>query len=392
MSIPAEEVRTSARETVFDRWGTPSVINGKGVYTDLGGAYLSPKVWAAMTEANKHSVDMVSLLESTGRRIAELVGLESAWVVPGASAAIALATAACLTRGDGAAIERLPDTAGLEAEVVIQSAHRYKYLRMARLAGARIRYAGSDEGTTRGELERVLDGESVSMLFFVGHLDGRGGSLPLSEAAAIARSRGIPTFVDAAFLNYPPAEMRRFTDEGADLVCFSAKYWYGPNCGGFVGGRRDLVELISKVDFTRYESGPVLRFGRAFKLDRFSLVGTVVALEEWFTMNHEARWAGYARAVDVIAKAIRNVEGVTAEPLFFTMEESLDAKPVNCLRVSFDRRVSRRSASEVHQSLWEGNPRVVVHLIDDALVIAVDAMAPGAEHLVARRLRQAIER
>jgi L-seryl-tRNA(Ser) seleniumtransferase len=312
-------------------------------------------------------------------------------VVPGASAAIALATAACLTRGDGPAIERLPDVTGLKADVVIQSAHRYKYLRMAWYTGARIRYAGGDSGTSRAELEAALDPEKVSMFFFVGHLDGRNGTLPLAEAAAIARSRGIPTFVDAAFLNYPPSTMRRFTDQGADLVCFSAKYWYGPNGGGFLGGSQDLVRTVSQVDFTRFESGPVLRFGRAFKLDRFTLVGTVVALEEWFSMDHGARWAGYARAVETIAESVRGVPGVIAEPLFFTMEETLekDSAP-NCVRVSFDGKRASRSAGEVHRTLWEGNPRIVVHLLDDTLVLAVDAMAPGAEELVARRLRQAV--
>jgi hypothetical protein len=36
---------------------------------------------------------------------------------------------------------------------------------------------------------------------------------------------GVPGIVDAAFLNYPPASMRRFVD----LVCFSAKHYYGPS-------------------------------------------------------------------------------------------------------------------------------------------------------------------
>ena len=392
MKIPAGKEEAAA-STVFDRLGTPSVINGKGVYTDLGGAYLSASVWEAMTEANRHSVEMVPLLESSGRRIAELVGLESAWVVPGASAAIALATAACLTRGDGAAIEQLPDTTGLKGEVVIQSGHRYKYLRMVWYTGARVRYAGSETRTSRAELESALNPEKVSMFFFVGHLNGKNGSLPLMEASAIARSRGIPTFVDAAFLNYPPATMRQFTDQGADLVCFSAKYWYGPNGGGFIGGKPDFVRLVSQVDFTRFESGPVLRFGRAFKLDRFTLVGTVAALEEWFSMDHRARWAGYARAVKTIAESVRGVPGVLAEPMFFTMEETLerDSPTPNSVRVSFDRKRFPRSASDVHQALWNGNPRIVVHLLDDALIIAVDAMAQGAEELVARRLKEAIE-
>jgi L-seryl-tRNA(Ser) seleniumtransferase len=98
------------------------VINAKGIYTDLGGAIVSAAVWAAMGEANAHAVEMRPLLESAGRRIAELVGVEAAWVTPGASAAIALGTAACMCGLDTAAMERLPDTSGLRDRVVVQKA------------------------------------------------------------------------------------------------------------------------------------------------------------------------------------------------------------------------------------------------------------------------------
>ena len=36
-----------------------------------------------------------------------------------------------------------------------------------------------------------------------------------------------------------------------------------------------------------------VRFGRPFKLDRHTIVATVAALQDWFSMDHEARWAGY---------------------------------------------------------------------------------------------------
>lgn len=393
MNVAARQLERKPTPTVFERWGARPAINGKGVYTDLGGAHISPTVWELMTEANLHSVDMVSLLEATGRRIAELVGYEAAWIVPGAAAGIALATAACLTRGDSDAIERLPDTTGLKPGVVIQGGHRYKYLRMAWMTGARVAYAGDERGTTPRQLEAALDPDAVAMFLFVGHLDGRGGTVPFAEAAAIARGKGIPTFVDAAFLNYPPASMRRFTDAGADLVCYSAKYWYGPNSGGFVAGRRDLVTTIGQVDFTRFESGTVLRFGRPFKLDRFAVVGTVAALEEWFTTDHEARWRSYASAVDIIAPALSGVPGVSGRPHFFTMEETVEDAPVNCLEVRVDQALAGFSAADLHRALADGNPRILVHLLrGDTLIIAVDAMAPGAEYLVAARLREACHR
>ena len=54
--------------SVYHDLGTRPVINACGVYTDLGGTVLSSGVWAAMTRANATSVDMVELLEASGRR------------------------------------------------------------------------------------------------------------------------------------------------------------------------------------------------------------------------------------------------------------------------------------------------------------------------------------
>jgi hypothetical protein len=119
-------------ETVYDRLGARPVVNCRGVYSELGGAIISPDVWAKMTEAAGMAASMSELLEATGRRLAQLLGAEAARVIPGAAAAIALGTAACLTRGDGAAAERLPDTADLPAEVLLQRVQRpnYKYARV----------------------------------------------------------------------------------------------------------------------------------------------------------------------------------------------------------------------------------------------------------------------
>jgi len=251
--------------TIYDRLGARPVVNCRGVYSELGGAIIGPKVWAAMTEANGTAASMSELLEATGTRLARLLGAQAGRVTPGGAAAIALGTAACMTRGDGAASERLPDTTGLPDEVVLQRVQlpHYKYARVIRMPGARLRLVDSRE-----ELEQALDPERVAAVFVPAHLDEQPGALPLPEVAGIARKRGVPTLVDAAFLNYPPESMRRFTEEGADLVCFSAKYFYGPNTGGFVVGRADLVAAIGAVDFTNFETGRWAKFGRPFKLER----------------------------------------------------------------------------------------------------------------------------
>lgn len=383
---------TSATEvTVYDRLGARPVVNCRGVYSELGGAVITPTVWAAMTEAAGMAASMSELLDATGRRLAELLGAEAGRVTPGAAAAIALGTAACVTRGDGAASERLPDTTGLPSEVLLQRVQRpnYKYARLIWMTGAELRLVGTDEGTSREDFARALDPERVAAVFVPAHLDEEPGALPLRDVAAVAHEHGVPILVDAAFLNYPPENMRGFTEEGADLVCFSAKYCYGPNTGGFVVGRSDLVEALAVVDFTGFESGRWAIFGRPFKLDLHTVVGTTLAVEEWFELNHEARWRSYAELVEELAGAVEEIAGVQAEPRFFTMVETLEPEPVNCLVVHVDAPGAGVSAADVERTLEESNPRIALHRRDDTLIVAVDTLLPEQCPYVCERLRAA---
>jgi L-seryl-tRNA(Ser) seleniumtransferase len=195
--------------------------------------------------------------------------------------------------------------------------------------------------------------------------------------------------VDAAYLNYPTEIMRSFSAAGADLVCFSAKYYWGPNSGGFICGRKDLIDAVAGVDFTRYESGKYLAFGRPFKLDRHVIVGTVVALEEWLAMDHKARWEGYPRKVETIARSLRGIRGLTLTPRYFTMDERLEPEPVNCLALKFDPQ-SGLTFQKVCDALLAGNPSIATVVLGDVLVVAVDTVLDGQELVIAERLRAAL--
>jgi D-glucosaminate-6-phosphate ammonia-lyase len=367
--------------SVYDRLGARTVVNCRGVYSELGGAIIGETVWEAMAEANRSAASMSELLEATGKRLAGLLGAEAGRVTPGAAAGIALGTAACMTRGDGEASERLPDTAGLPAEIVFQRVQlpEYKYARVIRLPGAKLRLVDSRE-----ELEQALDPARAAALFVPAHLDELPGALPLREIAPLARERRIPTLADAAFLNYPPESMRRFTAEGADLVCFSAKYFYGPNTGGFVVGRADLVDAVAGVDFTNFETGRWAKYGRPFKLDLHTVVGTTLAVEEWFAADHEARWRSYSELVARLEDAVAGIDGVRSERRFFTMVETLEEEPVNCLVVHSAR------AETAERALWEANPRIAVHRRDETLIVAVDTLLPEQCGYVGEQLRAAL--
>jgi D-glucosaminate-6-phosphate ammonia-lyase len=384
--IPEEE-SASVTQTIFERLGVLPVINASGIYTDLGGSRLSPSIWAAMAEANDSFIDLVELLDRTGKTVAGMLGVEAARVTPGASAAIALGIGACLTGDDRQKMERLPETSGMPNEVILQRGHRYKYDRCALLPGARIVEVGSEAGTRREEIEQAI-GPGTAALFVPAHLDGHNGTVPLTDVAAIGRERGIPTFVDAAYMNYPIEIMGSFNAKGADLVCFSAKYFGGPNGGGLLCGRQDLITAVAAIDFTRHESGPYRRFGRAFKMDRQIIVATVFALQEWLAMDHEARWQGYRRQVENLCSGLAGIPDATLTPMCFTMDERLILDPVNCLVVDFAP-TAVRSAEQVSHALARGNPSIRCIVEGTALVIVVETVQDGDENVIAERVRQA---
>ena len=214
------------------------------------------------------------------------------------------------------------------------------------------------------------------------------GTVPLAQLATIGDARGIPTFVDAAYMNYPVEIMGSFTAQGADLVCFSAKYFGGPNAAGFLAGRRELIAAVAALDFTRHESGPYRRFGRAFKMDRQAVIATVIALEEWLTMDHAARWAGYRQQVETLCAGLAGLPRATLTPMSFTMDERLVPDPVNCLVVEFSPDASR-SAAQIAETLTAGNPSIRCIVEGNALVIVVETVREGEEAFIVERVLKA---
>jgi seryl-tRNA(Sec) selenium transferase len=336
--------------SLYRSLGVRRVVNACGIYTDLGGAQLGPEAWAAAQEANSTWAAMGELLERSGERIAALVGTEAARVVPGASAGIALSVAACIARGDGPAMEALPAT---DAAVYLQPEHAYKYARIARLAGARL-------------VER-LDGAAA--VLHPAHLDAV--ARPLRAIAPEARAAGAGVVVDAAYLSDPVSELARWSAD-ADLACFSAKYFHGPNGGGFVAGRREAVDWLAALDFTGYESGPWLTFGRAWKLDRATVAATVAALESWLAMDHAARWQGYGALASALAERLGALPGARCALRQFTLDERLVDGPVNAVVVD-----GAPDAAAVAAALAGGDPSVRCLALDGALVFCTETLASG---------------
>jgi len=151
----SDSSNSRAGADVYARIGVKPVINGVGTVTVLGGSLMPPEVVQAMNEASRHFVPMPELQRKVGARIAELLKIPAAMVTCGAASSIAVATAACMSRGDAKKLAQMPDAGdGIPNEVIQQKAHRSGYEHQMRIQGAKI----------QSEIEgrKVRDGEIVT--------------------------------------------------------------------------------------------------------------------------------------------------------------------------------------------------------------------------------------
>ncbi len=225
--------------TIFDELGVRGVINGVGPATRLGGLPLSDEVWQAMREAVRTPVHLAELQEAAGREIARLLDVPAAYVTSGASAALTLAAAVCMTGDDAARIDELPRATTFPHRVVVQRGHRDPYDRAIEAAGGVLVEIGYPGTTHPGELEAALDERVAAVLFRPG---GPGNLLDLSTTCTLAHARAIPVIVDGALVVPPARALHALLDAGADLVAVSGgKGLRGPQASGLLVGRPELV-------------------------------------------------------------------------------------------------------------------------------------------------------
>ena len=366
----------AAPSSVFEQLGATPVINARGNNTVLGGSTPSARVHQAMQDAERYYADMQQLLERAGEAIATRLGAEAAYVTPGAAAALALGTAACMTGADIAKVAQLPDTTGLEkTTVLIQQGHRYHYERAVTVPGAHLK------DVAPGQLEAAL-GPDVAAVLFPAHLDGAPGTLRLEDTIAAAHAKGVPVLVDAAGRVYPLELFTSYTRRGADLVAFGAKYIGALNASGILCGRKDLVSAATLHGFIGFETVAWEKsFGRPLKVDRQTIVAVVTALQEWFETDHEARLATYERRLEAIASELRGAPGAN---LSITKG---DGPAPRVLRVGIDPAQARHDVPGLIRELWSGSPAIAVGRDGDhAILINPVTLREEDDGLVARRL------
>jgi len=362
----------------FRELGVRPFINAAGTYTAMTASLMPREVIDAITYASKHYVMLDELHDRVGERIATLVRSEAAMVTAGAASALTLGTAAVLTGTDRQKIGALPDLAagGMKREVIVQKAHRFGYEHAVRNCGVRL-----VEVETRDDLERAVTDQTAMMLFY--NNNNKEGQIRDEEFAQLGRKHSIPTLNDAA-ADVPPLEnLWKYTAMGFDLVAFSGgKGIRGPQSAGLLLGRRPLV---AAARLNGSPNGNAI--GRGMKVNKEEMVGMLAALELFVRKDHAAEEREFERRAEEIRKAAASVAGIHAE--IFVPEV---ANHVPHVRVSWGGAPNGSRAAGIVRALQAGEPSIAIRSEGETLVIGVWMMQSGEEKIVARRLREELNR
>lgn len=374
-------MNTTKTPEVYKELGVKRVINIVGGLTLLGGSILSGKMKAAMEEANECFVDMEELLDKSGKAVGELLGAEAALVTSGCFAALVLGAAAIMTGKDKEKVARLPDTTGMKNEFLIQKGMRYHYDRCVSVPGGKLVEVGEEHRTTAEQLEAAI-GPATAGILYLAHAEGTDGILSLPEVVGIAGRKGVAVLLDAAAEVYPLERMHERASSGADLVCFGGKYFGSTHSTGVLCGRKEMVEAATLNNFIAYEAKDNRSLGRGYKVDRQEVIVTVVALQEWFTMNHEERFSVQERRIETIAEGLAGIPHANAQRMWERRG------PWKQLRIDLDEAALGKTAASIGEALREGDPSIWVHVDGNQMYVGVHTLREGEDKVIAERLRQ----
>ena len=374
---------------LYDRLGVKTYITCGSNGTANGGSIMFPQVLEAMADASRSFIRLSDLHEKAGHHLAQLIGVEAAYITSGAAAGVTIAVAACLTGKDWSKVHRLPDLPGEKPEVVIQVMQRNYYELMIRLAGVKLVEAGLANGTTPWHLESAITDRTAAIVHFVA--DAPPSDLALESVIEIAHKRGVPVIVDAA-AEFPPfSVLRRYTDMGADLVIFSGgKGIRGPQSSGLILGQRELIEACAM------NGSPYHGVGRPMKVGKEEIAGLVTAIELWADPEFERREvAAWEQRTSNFIESMSGVRGLrvfrgVSPPA--SSGRALNPSWVPLAHMEWDNAVIRLSPQEIVDELRRGEPAIIMPSLPTGLMFSPQCIEPGDEAIVAERLKAVLQK
>jgi L-seryl-tRNA(Ser) seleniumtransferase len=373
-------------EDYYDKLGVEKIINAAGTYTYLTAAVMPPAVQRAVAQAALHPVLLKDLQKASGEYIAKRLRCEGALVSSGVSAALTLATAACIANANGAPANLIPENVGtMKNEVIVQKAHRYEYDHAMLLCGVRI-----VEVTTLEDYKRAFSSKTIMTIFFN---SAEGGQIDRQTWLEVAHQHNVPCHMDAA-ADVPPTEnLWRYTGMGYDLVCFSGgKGIRGPQNAGLLLGKAHLINLAMESNNPNSDA-----VGRGMKVAKEQIVGMVAAVDWLLDRNDEDDQAEYTRRADLIIREVKTIPTMKTE--IFVPEI---ANHVPHLMLAYDPQIVGITPKQVQGRLRTQRPRIELnpatgssgrfgsHSNENTIVVGTWMLQPGEAEIVGHQLRAAL--
>lgn len=326
--------------------GLTPVINVSGTMTGLGASSAGQPVVDDCAAILPHFVKMHELQALASETIARLTGAEAGFVTASASAGITLSIAGCMTGLDPAAAERLPDTAGLRNEVVIQAGHLCHYGapvdQSIRLAGASVVPVGQSTQVLDHQLTGAINERTAAALYVVSHHVVDYGQIPFDAFVALCHKADVPVIVDAA----SEYDLTGFIEAGADLAIYSAhKFLGGPTAGLVAGG-------AGRVPAAYLQN---IGIGRGMKVGKESIYGAIAALKAWEVRDHAAIRKAERHTLDTWLAALVDRPGIHAR-----IVPDPTNNPLDRLRIDVDQVAAGASARAIAAALAASDPAVIV--------------------------------
>jgi uncharacterized pyridoxal phosphate-dependent enzyme len=374
-TTPATQPPVIKRD-LFKELGVTPVINASVTMTFLSGSLMLPEVLEAINSTSHDFANMFELQDKVGAKIAEMLHCEAAMVTSGASCAILLGTAACITGTDAEKIKMIPNLPGPRAEVIMQKSHRYLFDQAITTTGAKI-----VEVESAADMAQAINSNTVMALFFNA---AEKSSITHEEFLKVAKARNIATFLDAA-ADVPPVEnLFKFQKMGFDLVTFSGgKMIRGPQSAGLLFGRKDLI-TAARLNHSPHEA-PI---GRPMKVNKEEMFGMYAALKSYIERDHKKEWEDWLQRAKKIGGKLENLPTVKTKT-------HVDPGPSNAfpsLFVTWDQSKIKIQPKEVLVALKNGIPSIVANAKGETLVVGVVLLRPDQIDVVANRVNEILQK
>ncbi len=375
-ALTAAEKTVSGRD-YFEEIGVKPFINAAAAYSAYGGRNMWPAVVEAMEYARQRNVVMEELHDAVGKRLASVIGCDAAMVTGGATSAMTLGTAACITGTDQELIRRVPDLRGMKNEVIVQKSHRYSYDHGVRNAG--IHFV---EVETVEKLEAAIT-EKTAMLFFF-FLNDAKGAIELEEFAALGKRHGIPTLIDGSNSVPPLGRLSEYLDAGFDLAAFSGgKGLRGPYSAGMLLGRSDLIEAARLNNSPHADT-----VGRGMKVSKEEVLGMLAAVEFSLTFDYSVENVRETRLTNLIADKLSVFPGITTKVSYPRTE---GGRPH--LQIFWDKSKTPLTVEQAQKALADGDPSIrtpYLGLADGELEVGCAMLKDDEVDVLVRRIGEVL--